>query len=283
MPIQDLRQKFREYDKVSSFLVASLILAGFATVLLLILYLSQLDWSRAKAPVYELPKLAGNQSNPEGIAEDIEEPGVEELPDVAEPQLADAVEAVTSDPSSQRAAYEAVDGNMSEMGTGKGLGDWRQSGPGDGGTADYIPDWERWNIRYSSANVNEYAQQLEYFGIELGAASPKANSINYVSQFATNPVRRTGTRREDKRIFFRYNKKSLLAKWDADIMTRCGVSIREKFLLQFYPEQTRAELFRLEGIALNGKSLTKVLKTTFGVRPNGSGGFEYFVMDIKYR
>ena len=279
-----LSTKVSQYDKVSSFLVASLILAAFVTALLLILYFSQLDWSPSLMPVYRSEKLAGEQTKAKGVAEDIEEPGVEELPDVTEPQLAELVKALTNDPSSNYAAFEAVSGNMSQVGPGSGGGDWREIGnDDDDGPDDFVPDWKRWNIRYSSMSKEEYAQQLEFFGIELGAVSPNESVIQYVSQFATEPIRRTGSRKAEKRVAFRYNKESLLAKWDADILTNCGISTSQKFLMQFYPKQTRAELLRLESVALNGRSLKRVKKTTFGVRPDGSGGFEYFVLDIEYR
>ena len=276
-----------KYERYASALIALIILVGLAVLMLFLIWLTSLDWSTNKEPTFT-DELMGNNSNPEGIAEDFEEPGVEELADVQEPQLMDAVEAITSDPSTQKAAYEAVNGNKEQMGTGKGLGDYRESGPGSGGNLKYIPDADRWEIRYTTSNRAEYAKQLDYFKIELGAMSAATDHIAYASNLsAAQPTAATGDRaseRNKKRIYFRYPQKSTtkLKGWDRELLKAAGINMENRLQVQFYPNETRQKLFALEAAELGNKSLESVLKTTFGVRATQTG-FEYYVIGIKYR
>jgi hypothetical protein len=268
------------HEKYVSWLMAAVMLVGLALVILLMLWLTSLDWTVNKEPMF-IEEPIGDQ-NPEGIAEDFEEPGVEELPDVAEPQLMDAIEALTSDPSTQRAAIEAVHGNMPEQGTGKGLGDHRTKGPGTGGTGGRSPA-DRWDIRYTTGSEDEYFKQLDFFNIEVGAIDPVNDQINYVKNLsAPTPTRRTGTRKDERRINFKYRKGYKLLQWDMKKLKAGGVETSGKIIVQFYPDATRQKLMELEAAKLNGASVETIDKTIFTVQAKG-GGFEYYVTDIKFK
>ena len=73
-------------------------------------------------------------------------------------------------------------------------------GPGDGGVARE----QRWVIVFASEQktAEEYARQLDFFGIELGVPFG-TSSIEYASKLATgSPNRHTGLAKADKRLFF---------------------------------------------------------------------------------
>ena len=63
-------------------------------------------------------------TNPEGTARDINEPGIEELTDIIEPDITETLAAVTEAVSSVAASLDAVDGVMATR--GKGAGDNRK-------------------------------------------------------------------------------------------------------------------------------------------------------------
>ncbi len=271
------------YDQVSSLLWACILVIGLIVGIMAVLYLSMIVRPRAKVvEVMTLDDDWGNEDKPEGIADDFEEPGVEELADVPEPQLADAIEAVTDAPSTVAAALEAVDGNMKQMGTGKGLGDKDERGKGRGNNRNIIPDGERWVIRYT-ADEFTYSQQLDYFGIELGALAKGLNAVSYANNLsAPTPTKRTGSRGKEPRVYFSYREGTKMRAWDDRLLKKAGIDIARKIRLQFIPGKVRSNLLALERVARNGKSLESVKKTYFGVRAKGAG-FEYYVIDIKFR
>ncbi len=274
------------YDMVSSLMVALVVLIGFVALLLFLIWLTQvIKFSPKKIEIEVIPELMGNNNNPEGLEEDFEEPGVEELPDVQEPQMADALEAVTDAVSTQRAAIEAIDGNVQEMGQGRGVGDRRDPGPGNGGNSNLVPEWERWQIRYSQKSPTEYGKQLDFFKIELGALSRDTSAISYATNLGASPKSRQGRRNIEKRIYFSYGDGNPLQKWDNDLLTAAGVATKGRILVQFYSIEARSSLLTKELAYMKSQgqdNLENVLRTTFGVRSAGSG-FEYYVIDMTFR
>ena len=73
------------------------------------------------------------------------------------------------------------------------MGDGRGKGPGGPGTSDGIPAYERWEIRMSAANLDEYAKQLDFFKVEIGVAGGGSPNVDYVSNLAAaKPTVRVG-------------------------------------------------------------------------------------------
>ncbi|MDB4724340.1 hypothetical protein OAF71_00965 [bacterium] len=273
------------YDLVSGFLMASVGLVGFITGLLALLFFLNMEWDKQPEPeMFIFDDLAGFE-NPEGIAEDFEEPGVEELAEVEEPQLADALEMVTDAVSTTRAAIEAVDGTAAQMGTGKGLGDRRTNGPGGPGNGRFNPA-EHWVIQYTTASKEGYAAQLDAFGIEIGSLSKESTLIEYASKLsASKPSYRTGVRREEKRVFFKKPNNHPVTRWDKQLLTSSGAQTSNRFIFNFYPPAAFLKLNAIEKARVQAdkvRSQEDVKRTLFGVR-NGSGGkLEYYLIDIKY-
>jgi len=71
------------------------------------------------------------EEKPKGEADDAEDPGVEEFPEVETAQLANALEAVSNSVSSVQGALEKRSGTASQMGKGSGFGS--RDGGGNGG------------------------------------------------------------------------------------------------------------------------------------------------------
>ena len=169
--------KVSVHDLVSSWLVALLIVIGFAVLILFLLWLTTRVYVRQKpVPVEVLDDPGGSENF--GLADELEPPGVEELPDVNEPQLADTIEAITDAASTVAASEIASAGTHAEMGKGSGLGDRRAAGSGGSGRGGP----ER-RINYITNTKGGYADQLDFFKVELGVIRPGDSTIHYAFNF----------------------------------------------------------------------------------------------------
>jgi hypothetical protein len=280
-PAFNVETKASSYDKLNAALIACIILAGFVfTALFLIWLTTAFDFSRrAAGPIVSANEMG--DSKPEGVADDILEPGVEEFPEVETPQLANALEAVTDAVSSVRASLEKRSGDAAQMGTGRGYGS-REGGPGIGG--DGIPEYKRWIINYETDDINTYAKQLSFFNIDIGVIHQTRNDIWRVHDVGGTPsVVKTNRERENETLRFAH-KKMRMQRWDQQLCQRAGVDLTNTIQAQFYSEEARGTIRAAEAAALEGtgKTLVEVKNTIFKVVPTGNG-FEYVVIDILYR
>ena len=274
--------KASSYDKLSALLVALVSVIGFLVFIMFLIWLTMtIEFQPATQSTILEP--AGNEDRPKGIADDWQEPGVEEFPEVEQPQLSDALEAVTDAVSTIKGRLEQYDGTAPEMGRGRGLGDMRQAGSGTG-NSPIIPESKRWEIEYVAGNMAEYLTILENFDITLGAVSQTSNQIHYVDDLtAATPRTNTGLRRDEPRLYF-MNTKNRMRRWDSNKIASTGVDMRNKLVVQFYDEPVRQTLRNLEREVYEraGRTLIEVNKTFFRVQPVG-GGYEYYVEEIQYR
>lgn len=275
-PVISVETEVSQYERVSGGLTAGVIILGLLAGVMFFLWYSLLKTDRVV--VTAIPALAGETSNPEGVAEDIEEPGVEEFPEVQEPMLAEALEAV--DVASTVRANDSVAGDAPFMGSGKGLGDSREKGFGTGGD-DTSQPWTRWEINFEVTSMAEYAQQLDFFKIELGGAEKRGDTISYVTNLSGAMNKRDGLKRTERRIFFQQSKR-VLRNWDLRLLQKAGV-VGEIMPVQFYPPEMIQQIYTLEATKVqnDGREIPHVKKTTFSI--TGSGGNYQFNLDkIEY-
>lgn len=268
-----------QYDRVSSMITALVVLLGLASALMFMMWLGSLDWSKPLQNVVELLPGEEGEEKPLGEADDILEPGVEEFPEVETPQLADSIEALTEAASTVAASDREVDGSATQMGRGRGLGS--KDGGGGGGGGKVRPPWERWQIRYTTASKEAYGKQLDFFKIEIGGISRTTPDIHYLTGMGSAMRHRVGNKSADKRVYFIYDQ-GVLRQWDMEFMQQAKVDMKNKILVQFYPEEVQAKLLQLERAKLGTKSLTTVYRTIYGVRQAGTG-YEFYVIDQVYR
>jgi len=268
------------YDRVASLLIALLILVGAFVLLLFLIWLTARVLTMHKAvPVELIEELGGRQESAMGTARELSEPGVDELEDLVEPQLQDALAAVTDAISSQAAALDALDAPTS--GRGRGAGDSRQPGPGGTGE-DIIPRWQRWEIRFSSASLETYARQLDHFGIELAAIGGGKPVIDYARNLARAvPEHRTGAASAEDRLYMTWQGGEL-QQADRELLQRAKISLAGRLLVQFYPPNVEQQLATLEKLYAGTRDLKEIGKTIFGVRSAGAG-YEFYVMEQQLR
>ena len=265
-------------ERFSALITALVVLVGTVVTLFFLFWLLTMIGQRPTEAIAIQALGDPGEDAPKGEADDPEEPGVEEFPEVEVPQLADALEAVTDAVSSIQGRLERVDGSAQQMGRGSGLGD-REGG---GGNGSGIRPWDRWNIEYNSSDLQAYASQLTYFGIEIGVVSANTPRIDVISNLNTNPLARVTTRREEKRVYFTHVSPKL-QRWDAKLVERAGVdNLTGRFVVQFYPREITTRLATLEAdyAASQGLQLAEIRRTQFMVRESGNG-YEYYVESMQ--
>jgi hypothetical protein len=271
------------YDRVNAFLSTSLMIIGFLVAFLFMVWLTGIiKFDRALPPAYVAEQPAGDEK-PEGVADDIMEPGVEEFPEVETPQLADALEAVTNAVSTVRANMEHRDGDAAQMGRGSGLGS-RNGGDGTG-SGNVIAEHKRWKIEYEASDVDKYAKILSYFNVVVGRANEvNPDDIMMMSDPAGGGQIRQTNRASEKKTVYWVHEKPKMQRFEETLFKRRGINTDNCFTFQIYPEATKEILRQVEGAELqkNGRKLSEVQATYFKVVPVGSG-YEFQVIRQTYR
>jgi hypothetical protein len=273
------REKLRtsKFDTVSAFLMALLWFIGIFVLLLFLIWVtSRISFGpRPFPPIIETPAARGD--NAEGTERDFDPPGADEIVELSEPTIQETLTAVTDAVSSVAA--------VPETGTTSGKGDSRPPGPEAEGD-DIIPRHERWNLRFSAKNANAYAQQLDYYKIELGAIGG-GPGVDYAFGLAGSPQTRHGKRDDEKRLYFMWvDRSSPLYQFDRQLLQKAGVNIGAgRETLKFIEPELENMLahVELEHAAKNGHpSVTEIQKTIFESQAKG-GGYEFVVVDQTYR
>ncbi|WP_231739742.1 hypothetical protein [Thalassoglobus polymorphus] len=151
----------------------------------------------------------------------------------------------------------------SAVGTGrKRLG----NGPGNS-----IPNEERWFIRYSDkASVDEYAKQLDYFGIEMGALIPSGQLILMSNMSAGSPKKTTkSSGKGETRLYMTWQAGNRKAA-DETLFKKINVDVSDAILFHFYPKKTEQMLLQLEYDYAKRKA-SEIRRTYFVVAKKGSG------------
>lgn len=281
----EVDMRVSRYDQVAGLLISLLILIGCAVGIMFIIWLTMtLVFTQVAVPIKLIENVAGRGDNPPGFERDMLAPGMEEMPELAEPQLEAALEAVTDAVSSVAASTDVLNTASSVTSKGEGgRGDSRPPGP-EGEGDDIIPRWERWEIRWISTGIPAYARQLDYFKIELGAGggSPKLDYASNLSK--ATPDKRQGTSKEEKRLFMTW-KGGTLQQFDRTLLSRAGIGTNGRIMFQFYPEYAEDLLASIEmkyAVSKGHSSQKEFLKTIFGVRAKGRD-YEFYVAEMRFR
>jgi len=212
--------------------------------------------------------------NPADVEEEsLEEFQSEEVPEQVLMDIAD-VAADLAEPELQKETMETgVRGHREGTGEERGFG----NGPGDGA----LPRHLRWELVYDrQQTLDEYARQLDFFRIELGAIHG-SNRISYVSSLAAAaPNRKVETGGNDPRLYMIWRGGDR-RRADLALLRKAGVSEGDvKIALQFIPPDVEQQMAVLERDFAN-RPAEMIRQTRFGIRPAGDG-YEMFVIDQQY-
>jgi hypothetical protein len=273
------------YDQVAGSLLAVLIVLGFVTLMMFVLWLSsRMFLLRPPVSVEVLEDVGGGGSgeNLAGSQQELQEPSPEEVQQVEEPSVTDSINSISSIVTSQAQTLEAVEGAASfGKGVGSGQGDGRGPGPGGPGTSDGIPAWERWEIQMAADTLPEYARRLDFFKVELGVAGGGRPDVEYISALSSpKPKVRTGSPKDEKRLRF-LHRSGQLRDADRALAAKAGVNTSGRVVFQFYDQATYNTLLRLENIKMGKRRIKEVKRTVFGVRNMGQR-YEFYVISQEY-
>lgn len=257
------------WDRYSSFLVASVALAGLLTALLILLFFLQIEWRHSPVaminvlPPFETPSLE-NAS----FEEDFEE--IEVPPTPGETQLDDFREAVTDAISSTPALGPLLELDV-EGDTGTDRRKTRPKGNEDGNGPSGISR-KHWSIHFTLQSEREYLEQIDALGIELGLLDRVDPQVDYARNVSSEPVFRQDVRKSENRFFF-YANTARVANWNRNVFRRQGIGAADKITLRFIPPSMLALMTQLELEACQKLDLdpeNDLKSTLFGLERSGA-------------
>jgi hypothetical protein len=270
------------YDRTASLLIALLILVGVFVLGMLVVYFTLRVVDTSVTVPVTLAEGGRPPNAAAGFARDIEPPGVEDAPELNEPQLRETLSVVADAVASRDAVLseQALQASL-EASRGRGLGDSRQPGGGGEGPLERVPRWERWQIRYlSPESLDVYARQLDFFNIEVAALGAD-NQVHYAYNLTKpTPDVRTSPPTQENRIRFTWRSGALQAA-DRQLLERAGVRAGIRAVVQFIPPELEAELLALEKARGKGRDVNEIRRTVFLVERDG-GGFAFRVDEQEY-
>jgi hypothetical protein len=265
------------HEQVSAMLSSLLLLLGVITTGMFAGWVSATAvWDRPTAQVH-MEDVGGGDlgDSPTGGEKELVQPAAEEMKEVAAPErVAPVLESITSLVSIETVASDAEES----------VDLWTRQKVGSNGPGDLVgtPAWGRWEIKFSLTDMNIYAQQRDFFRVELGVAGGGSDVIDYCSSFsAARPKRRVGMPKDEKRLFFLY-KSGSLREADRTLAAKAGIEVSDRVVLQFYQSDMYRQLLILENERMGKRRISEVLKTTFGLRGT-PGMWEFYVLGQKYR
>jgi hypothetical protein len=184
-----------------------------------------------------------------------------------EPTFADAVEQVADVISDQSALFSnpSLKADVSfSIGTIKGSGSAGAAGIGTGKPGRK----RRWEVQFhDQRSIRAYAQQLDYFKIELAVLRPGGYVLYFSQLTQPRPFMRQDLARNENRFYLTWLKPEL-QEADRQLIEKTGTTLEPKqIILKILPVELEQQLVQLERDAA-GKRLNLLRATYFGVRQN---------------
>ena len=250
------------YDQVASWLISTLVLSATSVAVLFVLWLGTHQQSKTMKPIGDggTGRLVSNIN----ATEEFETPQVNE---VADARLIEPVVELSTLLSSESIA--AIATSTFDLPTSAKSS--RGLRPIGDPVSEAVPRWERWEIRYESPNLQSYAKQLDFFGIELGAAGGGKKEVDYAAKVShASPVTRTASGTDETRLYMTW-RGGRLEKLDRQLLAKARIETKGRIVLQFYPQKVDDMLALLESKHRKDGRIDQIKKTIFGVRPAGEG------------
>ncbi len=277
----------QKVDQVASLLMAALVVVGLLVVLLFVIWLTQ-TFTFTAGDIKIDESVAGRGDHAEGFERDIEPPGAEEVEQLADPSLAETLDSVTDAVTSVAASLASLDTNADISIDGSGRGDSRPPGPlGEGD--DIVPRYERWELKFQAKGVQAYAVQLDFYQIELACIGGGVATVDYATALSTAPQKRSGTSAEENkltRLYFMWRQGGPLQQFDQQLLEQAGIGTSGRELLKFIPKELEERLEQTEmkyAISKGHATVKEIAKTIFESRADNSGGYEFVVIEQRYR
>lgn len=285
--VDESSMRTNKVEQVSSLLISIAVMLALAVGALFMLFLLSMDWTtRPQEMTLEVERIAGRGDNAAGFERDFDPPAADEVEQLSEPALEQTIQMV-NDAISAIASMDTILAADGVVGDRSGMGDSRPPGP-EGEGVDGVHRGERWELKFTARDRKAYAGQLDAFGIELAAIGGGIATIDYATNLAKSPKGRSGTRDQEKRLFFTYVTNNALMQYDKALLQAAGVNIKERTVLKFIPKETEDQLAMAEKVYYVDKRskdfrISDIAKTIFECKASKSGKFEWVVIEQRYR
>jgi len=265
------------YDRVSSMLIALLMLGGIAVLILFGLWLSTQIFRRPLAvPVSLVPAGDGvGFDDADVFNPNVIEPG--DPMDRDEETLQESFESIVSIVATNEAVFSDISPFDDSLLTGGGKrGDGRTKGDGIGRTGGRQ---RRWEFHFEKGiTVPEYARMLDFFHIELGVLRPGGKVVCVSNLAALQPTVWEGETVDEKRYYLTWTKSAADAA-DRELLEKAGIAPGGP-ILKFITPELETQLDTLERDKA-GQRYGEVRLTSFGVKRQGNAP-QFVVLDQAY-
>jgi hypothetical protein len=168
--------------------------------------------------------------------------------------------------------------NAAKPGSAQGTGR-RALGSGSGSGGGFSRE-QRWLVRFADqSNLDEYAKQLDFFGIEFGAIVD--GRLIYLSKLASpRPTMRTTAGGADEKRLYMTWQGGGRKQADLQIFRKAGIDVGSGLMFHFYPKETEDKLARLE-LAYRKRAAREIRRTYFAVN-RVDNGYDFTVVHQTY-
>jgi hypothetical protein len=268
------------YDRASTGVIALLVMVGMLVLGLAVVFFSN-KFSSTIEPIAFVPVEASSPNANQGLAQDPEPPGVEEAPELVQPELQDTLDALSEFSLDQSLlSDEAIDA-AKEAAKGEGLGDARQAGPGGDGVVERVPRWERWKIRFEPPSAADFALWLDHFNIRVGVLG-RDNKVHVAWGFSKGSPTVESTEPKQYQAWGQtIPADGPMPALTKDLARKAGTLSRGPIALLFYPKAVEDLLWTIEQKENKSGDPNKVRETVFTVI-KVSDGYKFEVVSQKY-
>jgi len=266
------------YDRASSGMVAivvGLMVAVFALVSAWMMNRSSDVESLVPVEMIEFPGGVEDGAVDETLlVESPEDPVPDAAPEETdeEMEVEEVFDSVTelADVSAEQMLKQYESDAVSSGTTGSREGTGRRALGIDGGQGG-LPAEQRWFIQFADqSDIQEYASQLDFFGIELGTILPSGKLVYLSGLSQPKPsIRETTSGKNEKRMYMTWQGGKLKLA-DRTLFKKVNIDVSTSRVLHFYPRQTETLLATLERDYANRK-ISDIRRTYFVVEKNRKG------------
>lgn len=278
------------YDLTSSLGIAAIILLVGTVLLLIAVWLSNFLPSNYTPPVEMLPGTFGFEDGNENDTLTVEAPAdLSDDPSLSNDQQDTNMEKALENMLSVSATASSFslpnpfDENNSGRMPGAAIGNGGKPLGVRGGGRGGAPRHQRWIVEFAERrSLNLYAQQLDFFGIELAAAFSDGR-IFYVRKLSAGfETRQSSLKAGDERLYMNWQDGGDRVKADRELLTKAGIpDLDQAKILHFYPQETERLLIEAETSYAN-RPRERIRRTNFRVEGT-EGDFRFVVKAQKYR
>ena len=275
--------KFSSYDVTSSMLIALAISVVCAVIWAFSLFWATLPPKQPDLVLVDLVRIGGGvEDGDPNETLDIETPEETTTEIQQQEEVKEEITMLTevADQAAEKMELLQVEQNATAELNGTATGSGKRPlgfGPGNGGG---VAAELRWFIRFADgSSLTEYAKQLDFFGIELGAIMPDGR-LAYITNLSGTPKVRYGTSgKDEKRLYMKWDAGER-RKADEKLFQKAGITVGKYVIFHFYPQQTEQLLVTLE-TNFAKRNLREIRRTYFVVNTK-SGGYEFQVTRQMY-